>query len=89
MQVLETVAATGRTRLGTRVGHAEAYDEVALDAAVAVVLGNEAHGLGPEAAAHVDRWVEIPLAGRAESLNVAMAGTVLCFEVARRLRGRS
>lgn len=86
VQVLETVGATGRTRLGTRVGNAQAYDEVPLDAAVAVVLGNEAHGLAPEAAAHVDRWAAIPLAGRTESLNVAMAGTVLCFEVARRLR---
>ena len=60
------------------------YDEAPLDPPVALVLGNEAHGL-PEGLA-VDGLVSIPHAGRAESLNVAMAAAVLCFEVARRVR---
>ena len=51
---------------------------------VAVVLGNEAHGLPPDL--QVDGLVSIPHAGRAESLNVAMAAAVVCFEVARRAR---
>ena len=34
----------------------------------------------------VDDAVSIPMAGRAESLNVAMAGTVLCFEALRQRR---
>lgn len=62
------------------------YDEVDLDGRIAFVLGNEAHGLAPDAA--VDRWVTIPHAGRSESLNVAMAATVLAFDVARRRRAR-
>ena len=33
------------------------------------------------------QWITIPHAGRAESLNVAMAATVLVFEVARQRRG--
>jgi len=37
----------------------------------------------------VDEWVSIPHVGRAESLNVAMAATVLCFEVARQRRSGS
>jgi len=49
-------------------------------------MGNEAAGLpddwnddvGP-----IARWVTIPHRGRSESLNVAMATTVLVFEVAR------
>jgi tRNA G18 (ribose-2'-O)-methylase SpoU len=51
------------------------------------VLGSEAHGL-PDSLA-LDGLVSIPHAGRAESLNVAMAATVLCFEVARRRRADS
>ena len=43
-------------------------------------LGSEAHGLPDDAP--VDEWVRIAHAGRAESLNVAMAATVLCFEAA-------
>ena len=48
---------------------------------VAIVLGSEAHGL--DAAAEVDEWVRIDHRGRAESLNVAMAATLLVFEAAR------
>jgi tRNA(Leu) C34 or U34 (ribose-2'-O)-methylase TrmL len=50
------------------------------------VLGNEAHGLPPGVAEDVDEAVTIPMTGRAESLNVAMAGTVLCFEALRQRR---
>jgi TrmH family RNA methyltransferase len=50
------------------------------------VVGNEAHGLDSDTG--VDEWVTIPHAGRAESLNVAMAATVLVFEVARQRRAR-
>jgi TrmH family RNA methyltransferase len=48
---------------------------------VAIVLGGEAHGLPDDTP--VDGWVRIEHRGRAESLNVAMAATVLCFEAAR------
>jgi len=34
----------------------------------------------------VDGCVSIPMAGAAESLNVAIAGSVLCFEAARQRR---
>ncbi len=54
---------------------------------VALVLGNEAHGLSDTVVAHVDGLISIPMAGSAESLNVAMAGTVLAFEAARQRRG--
>jgi TrmH family RNA methyltransferase len=50
-----------------------------------IVLGNEAHGLDPEAP--VDAWVTIEHAGRTESLNVAMAGTVFAMHVAHQRNG--
>ena len=50
-------------------------------APTALVVGNEAHGLDPSTG--VDEWITIPHRGRAESLNVAMAATLLVFEVAR------
>jgi TrmH family RNA methyltransferase len=53
---------------------------------VAIVMGNEAAGL-PDGWTDTDgpirRWVTIPHRGRSESLNVAMAATVLVFEAAR------
>ncbi len=48
----------------------------------AFVLGNESAGLSVE----VDRAVGIALSGDVESLNVATAAAVVCFEVARRRR---
>lgn len=84
--VLDEVRATGRPRVGTSSSDVPSLEEVDLAPNVALVLGNEAHGLPAGLEAHLDGWVRIPMAGRTESLNVAMAGTLLCFEVARRHR---
>ncbi|MFC5451523.1 TrmH family RNA methyltransferase [Paenibacillus aestuarii] len=48
-----------------------------------LILGNEAKGVSPEVAAQSDVQVIIPMQGKAESLNVAMAATVLLFEASR------
>lgn len=53
---------------------------------VAIVLGSESSGPSAEVAAHVDSWVSIPMAGGVESLNVAAAAAVVCFELVRRAR---
>ena len=52
----------------------------------ALVLGNEAGGLDEELAASLDVGVTIPMAGRSESLNVAVSAAVLCFEALRQRR---
>jgi TrmH family RNA methyltransferase len=46
---------------------------------VALVLGNEARGLSADLHPHVDAWARLPIAGHAESLNVAVAGGVLMY----------
>jgi 23S rRNA (guanosine2251-2'-O)-methyltransferase len=51
---------------------------------VALVLGSEGRGLSRLAAARCDVLVAIPQLGATESLNVAAAGALACFEVARR-----
>jgi RNA methyltransferase, TrmH family len=67
--------------------HAEAtVDQAPLDEPVALVLGNEAHGLPAETQRDLDLVVRVPLAGRAESLNLAAAAAVLLYEAARRQR---
>jgi TrmH family RNA methyltransferase len=62
-----------------------AYDQVALAEAV-IVLGSEAHGLPAPIVALAAVAVTVPLAGPTESLNVAAAGAVLCFEALRQRR---
>jgi 23S rRNA (guanosine2251-2'-O)-methyltransferase len=51
---------------------------------VAYVLGNESAGVSPGVAAQLTGWVGIPMAGDVESLNVASAAAVVCFDWARR-----
>jgi tRNA(Leu) C34 or U34 (ribose-2'-O)-methylase TrmL len=45
--------------------------------------------LSDAVAGQVERTVTIPMAGRTESLNVGMAGTILCFESLRQRRARA
>ncbi len=51
---------------------------------VALILGHETRGIGAELQLHADQSVTIPMSDRAESLNVAAAAAVLCWEVFRR-----
>ena len=82
--VLATLCGWGVRRLGTVAAGGVAHDELDLTGPVAIVLGNEAHGL--PGGLVLDGTVTIPMAGRGESLNVGMAAAVLCFEVARQRR---
>jgi TrmH family RNA methyltransferase len=86
---LDELGRAGRQRLGARIGEGDVYDEIDLAAPCALVLGNEARGLPATLADRLDATVCIPMSGSAESLNVAMAATVLCFEAARQRRARS
>jgi RNA methyltransferase, TrmH family len=83
VKVLGTLGEWGLRRLGTRPEGGIPYHRADLAAPTALVLGNEANGLPAPAAADLDGWVTIPMAGRSESLNVGMAAAVLCFEAAR------
>lgn len=86
VEVLDRIGGWGARRLGTAAHSGADYASVDLTGKVAFVLGNEANGLPPEVAPALDDYVRIPMAGRAESLNVGMAAAVLCFEAARQRR---
>ena len=53
---------------------------------VALVMGSEGKGLSRLVAQRCDSVVSIPLRGALGSLNVSAAGTLACYEVARRRR---
>ncbi|HWO67989.1 MAG TPA: RNA methyltransferase [Umezawaea sp.] len=50
----------------------------------AFVLGSETNGISDDVRPHVTGWLSIPMFAGVESLNVASAAAVLCFEVVRR-----
>ncbi len=63
------------------------YDKEDYRGGMGFLIGNEANGLKPETAAMADARVRIPMMGRVESLNAAMAASVLMYEAARQRRG--
>lgn len=76
----------GLRTVGAAAGRGLPYDRADLTPPLALVVGNESHGLPASLAGHIDEWVHVPLAGQAESLNVGAAAAILCFEVQRRRR---
>lgn len=75
--------AAGLQVLATTVDGETRLDEVGLDAPTAWLFGSEAHGLPAEIAAQADHRVRIPLAGGAESLNVAAAAAICLYQSAQ------
>lgn len=57
--------------------------ETDLSGPIALWVGNEATGISSEEAAQADIAVSIPMPGRAESLNAAMAASICLFEAVR------
>ena len=85
-EVLSALSAHRIETVAAAPGRGAPYDQCDLTGRIAVLVGNEAHGFDAGTERHVDRLIHIPMPGRIESLNVAMAGTVVCFEINRQRR---
>lgn len=66
-------------------GAEELYDRVDWCIPSALIVGGEARGAGPEAHGN-GVGISIPMAAQTESLNAAVAGSVILFEAARQRR---
>lgn len=62
------------------------YDEACYRGKSAFLIGNEGNGLKKEIAECADQYIKIPMCGQVESLNAAVAASVLMFEAARQRR---
>jgi 23S rRNA (guanosine2251-2'-O)-methyltransferase len=60
--------------------------EADLRGPIAIVVGSEGRGLGPAVRRRCDLLVRIPMHGRIESLNAAVAGSILLYEAAAQRR---
>jgi RNA methyltransferase, TrmH family len=83
---LEALRSAGVRSVGALAAGGSLPEAVDLAGPVAIVLGHEVHGLATDL--RLDAAVTIPMRST-ESLNVAMAGTVLLFEAARQRRARA
>lgn len=68
------------------LGGAKFYDEYGYLKSTAFLVGNEASGLQEETAACADGILRIPMEGKVESLNAAVASSLLLYEAYRQRR---
>ncbi|MCS6801032.1 MAG: 23S rRNA (guanosine(2251)-2'-O)-methyltransferase RlmB [Chloroflexota bacterium] len=59
------------------------YDQVDLTGPIALVVGSEGAGISRLVGEHCDRMLRVPMAGEFDSLNVAVAGSIVLAEVFR------
>ena len=76
----------GITTYAAHLEGTNSYDEEDLTNPCAFLIGNEGNGLRREIADMADCYVKIPMLGQVESLNAAIASSVLMFEAARQRR---
>ena len=69
--------------VGTQLAAREDFRKVPYRAPTLLLMGSEGPGLSPELAAVCSRRVRIPMAGRLDSLNLAVATALVLYEVRR------
>lgn len=63
------------------------YDEPDYRKSTGFLIGNEGNGLSEETSKLSDAYIRIPMEGKVESLNAAIAATLLMYEINRQRRG--
>lgn len=66
----------------------QSYWDADFKSPLALIVGGEAQGVSEQARKLANAFVKIPMAGKTESLNAAVAGSLLMFEVMRQRRQR-
>lgn len=87
--LLETISVMKDKGIATYAAHLDgkhSYEEENYQKPCAFFIGNEGNGLRDEIADAADIYIRIPMCGQVESLNAAIAATVLMFEAARQRR---
>jgi TrmH family RNA methyltransferase len=82
-EFLTWAAETGTALLATHLHARQTPAEVTFPERVALLIGSEAHGLPEALLTASDIQVTIPMPGRAESLNAAVAAGILLYETIR------
>ena len=85
----ETILSLKEKKIRSYAAHLDGkntYDKENYRKGTAFLIGNEGNGLRKEIAECADSWIRIPMCGQVESLNAAVAATVLMFEVSRQRR---
>lgn len=78
----ELLKSRGKTAMAAAMDAASAYYDEDLSENFALIIGNEGNGVSEELMS-LTKKIAIPMAGRTESLNAALAGGIIMFEALR------
>lgn len=87
-ETLETVKSRGVKLYAAHLRGEKMYDAYDYTGKVGFLIGNEGNGLTDETADQSDVYIRIPMGGKLESLNAAMAAGILMYEVNRQRRNK-
>lgn len=82
-RALDELKERGLWVVGTHQDAPELYHQARLTGPLAVVIGSEGKGMGRLVAGKCDFMVRLPMLGHVSSLNAAVAGAVLVYEIRR------
>ena len=85
-QVVEELNQSGIHTYAAHLKGKNSYEAEDYQKGTAFLIGNEGNGLRDEVADAAEIYVKIPMCGEVESLNAAVASSVLMFEAARQRR---
>lgn len=85
-QAMETLKEHGVQIFAAHLSGKADYDACDYSKGTAFLIGNEGRGLREETAALADEWIRLPMEGQVESLNAAVASSILLYEAYRQRR---
>ncbi|MDR0299661.1 MAG: 23S rRNA (guanosine(2251)-2'-O)-methyltransferase RlmB [Streptococcaceae bacterium] len=84
-QSLDKLKEAGFWIFGTDM-NGTSYDKWNSSGKVALIIGNEGHGIGQNLKKQVDEMITIPMVGHVQSLNASVAASILMYEIFRNRR---
>lgn len=88
-ELQEAMKACGKKTLCTDPLSENRYFDIDIAENTALIIGNEAGGVSPEIFEKADMTCGIPMGGKTESLNAAVAAAVIMYESVRQRAGKS
>lgn len=85
MDKIKKIKQIGFTIWATALEDAIDYDQMDVQEKIAIIVGNEGAGIQEKLLRKADHLVKIPIYGKAESLNVSIAASILMYDVQRSL----
>lgn len=86
LQDMDRMHERGITTYAAHLKGESYYDEMDFTKPSGFLIGNEGNGLSAETADHARSYLKIPMEGKLESLNAAVAAAVLMYEASRQRR---